>query len=61
MIWVTDIKNGQKVAVNPKYIVAVFVASEGDITGKTFISLINGGVAVEESDLDVVGMISGGV
>lgn len=61
MIWVTDVKNDQKVAINPKYIVAIFVATDGDIVGNTFISLINGGIAVKETDTEVVGMIGGDV
>jgi hypothetical protein len=59
MIWLTDVKTQSKIAINPKYIIAVFVATEGEVEGKTFVSMINGNVVVEESDLDVVGMIEG--
>ena len=61
MIWLTDVKTQKKLAINPKYIIAVFVATEGEAEGKTFVSLINGNVVVEESDLEVVNLINGGV
>ena len=57
MIWVTDCQTKKKVALNPEYIVAVFVATDGENIGKTAINLINGQIIVEESDYDVVGMI----
>ena len=59
LVWLTDVKTQQKVALNPKYIVAVFTATEGEAEGKTVVGLINGNIIVEESDLDVVGMITG--
>jgi hypothetical protein len=58
MIWLTDVKTQQKIAINPEYIIAVFVATEGEVEGKTFVSMINGSVIVEEDALDVVGMIT---
>ena len=61
MIWLTDSKTEQKIAINPEYIIAVFTATEGEMEGKTFVSLINGNVVVEESDLEVVNLINGGV
>jgi uncharacterized protein YlzI (FlbEa/FlbD family) len=57
MIWVTDANTGQKVAINPDYVIAVFVAPDGDLKGKTAINLINGQLIVEESDFDVVASI----
>ena len=57
MIWVTDLQTGKKVAVNPQYVVAVFIAAEGPSEGKTIINLTTGQLAVEESDFDVVAMI----
>ena len=56
MIWVTDVKHG-KIAVNKEYVVAVFKIQEGDFLDKTAINLINGQIIVEESDIDVVGML----
>ena len=61
MIWLTDSKTEQKIAINPEYIIAVFTATEGEMEGKTFVSLINGNVVVEETDLEVVSQISGGI
>jgi len=57
MIWITEATSGNKIAINPTYIVAVFIISEGDQKGKTAINLTNGNVVVEESDFDVVGMM----
>ena len=54
LVWLTDASNGSKVAVNPKYVVAVFTPSEGPAEGKTVISLINGTIPVEENEIDVV-------
>ena len=61
MIWLTDSKTEQKIAINPEYIIAVFTATEGEMEGKTFVSLINGNVVVEETDLEVVNAIGGNV
>ena len=36
MIWLTDAKNEQKVAVNPKYVIAVFTGTEGEVEGKDY-------------------------
>ena len=54
LVWFTDKVSTKKVAVNPKYVVAVFVAAEGEMEGTTIISLINGTIPVAESDLEVV-------
>ena len=54
LVWLTDASNGSKVAVNPKYVVAVFTPIEGPAEGKTVISLINGTIPVEENEIDVV-------
>jgi uncharacterized protein YlzI (FlbEa/FlbD family) len=62
MIWLTDAINKHKVAINPHYIVAVFRIPEGseaaDHVGKTGITLTNGSIIVEESELEVVGMMA---
>lgn len=60
MLWFTDAVTEKQIAVNPKYIVAVFTAQEGDAAGNTVISLINGTVIVKDSELDVVGRIGNG-
>ena len=54
LVWFTDKVSTKKVAINPKYVVAVFVAAEGEMEGTTIISLINGTIPVAESDLEVV-------
>ena len=56
MIWVTDV-NGSKVAINKEYVVAIFTVVEGDYKGKTGISLINGQIIVDETDLEIVGRL----
>ena len=57
MIWITEATSGNKIAINPTYIVAVFTISDGEQKGKTAINLTNGNVVVNESDYDVVGMM----
>jgi hypothetical protein len=59
MIWLTDAKSKQKIAINPKHVVAVFVASESEFVGKTVVGLINGQVVVDETDIEVVGQLQG--
>ena len=60
LVWFTDKVSTKKVAINPKYVVAVFVAAEGEMEGTTIISLINGTIPVAESDLEVVTAVNGG-
>lgn len=57
MLWYTESKTSNKIAINPEHVVAVFSANEGDFNGKTIIGLINGQVAVEEPILEVVGQL----
>lgn len=59
MIWVTESINGNKVAINSTYIVAVFTVADGEQQGKTAINLTNGSIIVDESDIDIVGLIQG--
>jgi hypothetical protein len=58
MIWITEATSGNKIAINPTYVVAVFTITEGDQKGKTAINLTNGNVVVEETDFDVIGMMA---
>ena len=60
LVWLSDAVNGGKVAINPDYVVAVFVAKEGQVEGKTIVSLINGTIPVDETDLEVVTLVNGG-
>jgi predicted metal-dependent peptidase len=59
LVYFTDATNQQKVAVNPNYVVVVFVLPDGDMQGKTVIGLTNGNIVVEESQIDVVGVLQG--
>lgn len=59
MIWVTDVANNNKIAVNTDHVVAIFPAFEGDHIGKTVIGLINGSIIVDESDVELVGILNG--
>lgn len=59
LVWLTDASNGSKIAINPKYVVAVFTPVEGPAEGKTIISLINGTVPVQENELEVVQLFNG--
>lgn len=59
LIALTDAVSKKSIFVNPKLTVAVFEIVEGDLLGKTGISLMNGGLVVEESVAEVVGLIQG--
>ena len=54
LVWFTDTQSKNKVAVNPAHVTVVFTAHEGPAEGKTIIGLVNGTVAVDETDLEVV-------
>jgi hypothetical protein len=63
MIWLTDAVTKNQIAINPKYVVAVFRAPEDapeGAGGKTVISLTNGTVIVDDSELDVVSRVNAG-
>lgn len=58
--YLTDSVSKDKIAVNAQSVHVVFVAQEGEMKGKTILSLSNGGTIVcEESQIDVVGIIEG--
>lgn len=58
MLVFTEAISGESIAVNPKQVVAVFTATEGDQKGKTVISIINGNIAVQEDYLETVGRLT---
>lgn len=60
MIWVTETISSNKIAINTRHVVAVFIISDGEHKGKTAISLTNGNIVVDESDYDVAAMVSNG-
>lgn len=60
LFYVTDGVSKQRIAINPTYVQVVFVAQEGDMKGKTIVSMSNGGTIVcEESQVEIVGIIEG--
>jgi uncharacterized protein YlzI (FlbEa/FlbD family) len=54
LLYFKDFVHGSMVALNGKYVVAVFTVSEGEYVGKTGITLINGNLIVEDSHDEVV-------
>ena len=54
----TESKSKEVIVINSDNIVAVFVATESDLKGKTVLNLINGMVAVEEDILTVIGQLA---
>jgi hypothetical protein len=58
MIWVTDTENKNKVAIAADKVIIVFTIPDGqEKAGNTVIVLTNGQIMVDESDLDIVGML----
>jgi hypothetical protein len=58
MIYVTDISK-TKIAINPDHVVAVMPIIEGEHEGKTALGLVNGTIVVEETDIELVGILNG--
>lgn len=54
-----EIQSDNTVFINPKSVVAVFVAHEGEFQGKTVINMTNGNLITPTDQLEVVGMING--
>ena len=59
LVYFTDAVSKEKIAINPKYVVVVFVARDGEMQGKTIIGVTTGNIVVDESQLDVVGTLQG--
>ena len=68
MIWVTEDQTGNRISINPTYVVAVFTSSpvtneDGSIdasnAGKTFIGLINGNLIVTETVDEIHELVNG--
>lgn len=60
LYYFTEAKSEKRIAINPNHVMAVFEVTDGtDLDGKTYIAMQNGGVAVNESQLDVVGTLNG--
>jgi hypothetical protein len=58
MLHFTESISKSSIAINPKHVVAVFTATEGEQKGKTVISIVNGNIAVEENYLETVGRLN---
>ena len=58
MLHFTESISKSSIAINPKHVVAVFTATEGEQKGKTVISIINGNISVDEDYLETVGRLN---
>lgn len=54
-----EIQSNNTVFINPKSVVAVFVAHEGEFQGNTVINMTNGNLITPTDQLEVVGAING--
>lgn len=60
LIYFTEAKSNKRIAVSPNHVMCVFEVDDGgEFHGHTYIVLETGGVAVTETQLDVVGLING--
>lgn len=60
LVYFTEAKSNKRIAINTKQVVVVFEVDDGsEFNGHTYIALVSGGVAVTESQLDVVAQING--
>ncbi|CAB4133420.1 hypothetical protein UFOVP250_172 [uncultured Caudovirales phage] len=50
---------GKSIAINPVHVVCLFEKAFDDLGEKTIISMINGNVAVDESYIEVMGVLQG--
>ena len=58
MLHFTESISKSSIAINPKHIVAVFTATDGEQKGKTVISIVNGNISVDEDYLETVGRLN---
>ena len=54
-----ETESGNTVFVNPKSVVAVFIAVDEQHKGKTVINLTNGNLLTDVDQLEAVGLING--
>jgi hypothetical protein len=59
LVYFTDSVTKNKIAINPTYVVGVFIANAEEHKGKTVLSLLNGSFLIDESQIDVVGILQG--
>lgn len=60
MIYVTDIVNNNKVAINTRNVIAIFKIIDGEHIGKTCVTLTSGHIYTAEEDYDLVAQINNG-
>lgn len=59
LLFFTDVTTGLPVAINPQHVACVFTTKDESGAETTIINLVNGNVAVSDSQLEVVGRIQG--
>jgi hypothetical protein len=59
LVYFTDAVTENKFAVNPEYVVGVFIANDEEHKGKTVLNLLNGSFLIKESQLDAIGQLQG--
>lgn len=60
LVYFTEAKSNKRIAINSKHVGVVFEVDDGgEFNGHTYIVLQTGGVAVTESQLDVVAQLNG--
>lgn len=57
LIYFTDAQTGNKIAVNPTYVVVVFTTKDEDGVEKTIINTTTGNVVVTDTQINVVGQL----
>jgi len=57
LLYFTDASTKLPVAINPQHVACVFTTKDADDEVVTIINLVNGNVAVSESQTEVIGRI----
>jgi uncharacterized protein YlzI (FlbEa/FlbD family) len=57
LLYFTDVTTSLPVAINPHHVACVFTTKDENDVEATIINLVNGNVAVSESQTEVVGRI----
>ena len=60
LVYFTDAITNNQVAINPKFVTAVFIVSDGgEHDGKTALNTLTGTLVVTQSQIEVVGTLNG--
>lgn len=60
LVYFTEAKTNKSIAISSKHVMCVFEVDDGgEFNGHTYIVLETGGVAVNESQLEVVAQLNG--